>query len=201
MRFLGSSEALVSLVAKPNYRVLGPRFQKRTEEAAAAIKALGGDALAAYRDGEVVEIRLDGDTFPLAPGELEVVEAARGDLVVQGDGRFTAALDPSVSEDLRREGIARELVNRVQRLRKDADLEITDRISLWVAGPEEVVAAAEAFRGFIAGETLATAFSVSTEDQDLARCRIVREVDLEGITAQIGLSPAVGPSTGEPAQR
>jgi isoleucyl-tRNA synthetase len=190
--FLGSSEALVSLVAKPNYRVLGPRFQKRTEEAAAAIRALDGEALAAYRGGKAVEIRLNGDTYPLAPGELDVVEEAKGDLVVQGDGRFTAALDPSVTDELKREGMARELVNRVQRLRKDADLEITDRISLWVAGPEEVRTAAEAFRDFIAGETLATAFSIEAGEEDLSRCQTVREVDLDGVTAQIGLTRAAG---------
>jgi isoleucyl-tRNA synthetase len=188
--FLGSSQGLVALVAKPNYRVLGPRFQKRTEEAATAIRALSPDALSAYREGGEVEIRLGGTSYALGPEELEVVEEARGELVVQGDGRFTAALDPAITPELRREGMARELVNRIQRLRKDSGLDISDRISLGIAGSREVREAAEAFREFIAGETLATAYEVGP-DLDLAPgFDGVREVDLDGIRAQIGLSRA-----------
>ena len=190
--FLGSSEGLVSLAAKPNYRVLGPRFQNRTEEAAGAIRALDASALAEYRDGGQVEIEVGGGRFVLEPQELEVVEEARGELVVQGDGRFTAALDPSIPPHLRREGMARELVNRIQRLRKDAGLEITDRISLGIMGPGDVRVAADAFRDFIAGETLATAYAVEGEEGSLASYQALREVDLDGIVAQIGLSRATG---------
>jgi isoleucyl-tRNA synthetase len=190
--FLGSSEALVSLVAKPNYRVLGPRFQSRTEEAARAIRALDAPTLAAFRGGNQVEIEVDGSHFVLTPEELEVVEEARGELVVQGDGRFTAALDPSISPELKREGLARELVNRIQRLRKDAGLEITDRISLSIAGPGEIREAADTFRDFIAGETLATDYTVAGEERDLTDYQALREVDLDGVLAQIGLSRAAG---------
>jgi isoleucyl-tRNA synthetase len=188
--FLGSSEGLVSLVARPNYRVLGPRFHKRTEEAAAAIRALPAGALAGYRAGEPVEIQVGEVAFTLNPEEMDVVEEARGDLVVQGDGRFTAALDPAITDELRQEGLARELVNRIQRLRKDSGLEITDRISLVIGGGDEVRGAGEAFREFIAGETLATAYGVGEGAEDASRHQAYREVDLDGVVAHIGLSRA-----------
>ena len=188
VRFLGSSEELVSLAAKPNYRVLGPRFQSLTEEAAGAIRALDPGTLAAYRDGERVEIQVGGSPFVLNPEELEVVEEARGELVVQGDGRFTAALDPSISPDLRSEGMARELVNRIQRLRKDAGLEITDRISLGIMGPAEVREAAGSFREFIAGETLAVGYAIEGGERSLSGYDAHREVDLDGVLAHIALS-------------
>lgn len=188
--FLGSSEGLVSLVARPNYRTLGPRFQKQTEEAAAVIRTLPEEALARYRAGEPVEIQVGGAAFTLDPEEVDVVEEAQGDLVVQGDGQFTAALDPTITEELRREGLARELVNRIQRLRKDAALEITDRISLVIGGGEEVRAAAEAFEEFIAGETLATSYGVGEGAAEASRHEACREVDLDGVTAHIGLTRA-----------
>ena len=186
--FLGSSEELVSLAAKPNYRVLGPRFQHLTEAAAGAIRALDPPTLAAYREGERVEIQVGDSRFVLNPEELDVVEEARGDLVVQGDGRFTAALDPSISPELRSEGMARELVNRIQRLRKDAGLEITDRISLGIMGPGEVREAADSFREFIAGETLAVGFEVESGEGSLSGFDAHREVDLDGVLAHIALS-------------
>jgi isoleucyl-tRNA synthetase len=190
--FLGSSEGLVSLVAKPNYRVLGPRFQKRTEEAASAIRALGSEALSAYREGKDVEITVEGQPYVLGPEELEVVEEAQGELVVQGDGRFTAALDPAITPELRSEGLARELVNRIQRLRKDSGLEITDRITLTISGSPEVRDAAEIHGEFIAGETLATEYTVGEDPRELDGFDQVREVDLDGMNGQIGLSRAGG---------
>ena len=143
---------------------------------------------ASPRDGGRVEIQVGDSRFVLNPEELEVVEEARGDLVVQGDGRFTAALDPSISPDLRSEGVARELVNRIQRLRKDTGLEITDRISLGIMGPAEVRAAADSFREFIAGETLAVGYAVEGGERSLSGYDAHREVDLAGVPAHIALS-------------
>jgi isoleucyl-tRNA synthetase len=134
-----------------------------------------------------VEIHLGKEVFTLGPEELEVVEEARGELVVQGDGRFTAALDPAITPELRLEGLARELVNRIQRLRKDSGLEITDRIALHIAGSPEIREAAEIHREFIAGETLATDYTVSADPPGMGEHGSAREVDLDGIEAQIGL--------------
>ena len=108
--------------------------------------------------------------------------------MVQGDGRYMAALDPALTPELRQEGLARELVNRIQRLRKDSGLEITDRISLVIGGSEEVREAAETFQSFISGETLATTYAVEAEGGELSRYEAVREVDLDGTVGQIGLS-------------
>jgi isoleucyl-tRNA synthetase len=185
--FLASAEGLVTLVAKPNYRILGPRFGSRTEDAAQAIRDLTPEALSSLRLGERVEVEVGGERFALESEELEVVEAAAEGLVVRGDGRFTAALDPSVDEALRKEGLSRELVNRIQRLRKDSGLEITDRISLGIFGPKEVLEAAEAYKEFIEGETLALEYRGGIEG-DLGGYHAFREVDLDGLSVQIAIS-------------
>ncbi len=189
--FLSSAEGLVGLAARPNYRLLGPRFQQRSEEAATAIRSLSAEALSAYRSGEKVEVEVGGELFALEEGEAEVVEEAREGLVVQSDGRFTAALDPTLDQSLRQEGLARELVNRIQRLRKESGLEITDRITLGVFGGEFVRAAAETFRDFIIGETLARDFQMGEVGQG-GGFEATKEVELDGHPTSIAISRLEG---------
>ena len=187
--FLSSAEDLVRLVAKPNYRSLGSRFGKTTNDAANAIRALSQEELGRHQGGAPVEISISGEAHTLLPEDLDVLREASGDLIVKAEGAFTVALDPELDDDLRSEGLARELVNRIQRLRRDAGLEITDRIELAIGGADPVRAAAETHEDFIGGETLALAVTIGA---DVAgEYPHVLDVDLDGTTAQIGLRPAV----------
>jgi isoleucyl-tRNA synthetase len=181
----------VSLEARPNYRALGPRFGKGTNDAANAIRALPEAALAAYRAGEAVTFELDGATHPLEPGDLEVVEGAEGDLVVRSENGHVAALDPTLDDELRAEGMARELVNRIQRLRKDSGLEVTDRIRLGIFGADEVRGPAEAWREFIAGETLAAEVVVAADP--VGAWDGEQAVDLDGVPAHVALTRVEAP--------
>lgn len=185
--FLTTSADLVTLVARPNFRNLGPRFGKGTQKAADTIRLLSQDDLARYREGAEVAVTVDDVTHVLQEGDLEVAQEAQGDLVVKGEGRFTVALDPELDDDLRAEGIARELVNRIQRLRKDAGLEITDRVELLISGPDDVLGAARAFQDFIAGETLSV--SVGVGDGASSDFPHTRDVDLDGVPARLALRP------------
>jgi isoleucyl-tRNA synthetase len=186
--FLSSAEGLVSLVARPNFRALGPRFGKVTNEAANAIRGLSQTDLSRYRDGGEVSIEVAGSTHQLAHGDLEIAQEASSGLIVKGEGGYTVALDPTLDEELVAEGVARELVNRIQRLRKDAGLEITDRIVLAIGGPDAIKAAADRHQSFIGGETLALAVRVagSVSDREFPH---VRDVDIDGTPATIGLRP------------
>jgi isoleucyl-tRNA synthetase len=132
---------------------------------------------------------LDGTRHTLEEGDLEVGQEAAGNLVVKGEGAFTVALDPEVDDELRAEGVARELVNRIQRLRRDAGLEITDRIELGIGGPEVIRAAAGDHLDFICGETLARRVGVVEEisEGDFPN---LREVDIDGTPVWIGLRPS-----------
>src|SRR5439155_302724 len=93
--------------------------------------------------------------FEFRPEDVLVTREVVSDWAVQADGPYVAAVDPRLTDDLIQEGLARELVNRVQRLRKEAGYEYTTRIELSVAGAQEIVAAVSAFQGFVEGETLA----------------------------------------------
>ncbi len=184
--FLANADELVRLVPRPNFRALGPRFGKKTNDAANALRALPQEALAEYRNGGEVEFEVDGASHTVEEDDLEIVQEALGDLIVKGEGATTIALDPALDGELIAEGIARELVNRIQRLRKDAGLEITDRIDLLIAGPDEVREAATRHRDFIGGETLAPALLVEGDISDPAWPH-VRDVDLDGTPAKIAL--------------
>ena len=189
--FARDAAELVRLEARPNFRTLGPRFQRHSNAAAGAIRALGQEELRAWGRGEPVSITVDGAEHPVGPNDLEVAEVARGGLVVRAANGFTAALDPALDDELRAEGLARELVNRVQRLRKDSGLEVTDRIRLAISGPEGVRAAAARHRGFIAGETLAVEVVMGREEDGTPEAYANRrEVAFDGTRAVIALARA-----------
>jgi isoleucyl-tRNA synthetase len=183
VRFLDAAEDLVTLEGAPNFRALGQRFGSRTQEAAAAVRALSSDALSAFRAGEQVVIEVDGESHDLQPDELEVRQVARGELAVESGDGFTVALDPAIDEGLRLEGIARELVNRIQRLRRDAELDVSDRIRLWIAGDGDVQAALDRHADYVKDQVLAVALEPGAPPGDA----IEREVDLDGVGARIAL--------------
>jgi isoleucyl-tRNA synthetase len=132
-------------------------------------------------------VRADGETYTLSGDELDVVQGAKGDFVVQSEGGFTLALDPTLTPELRAEGLARELVNRVQKLRKDTGLEVSDRIRLGVFGGAELLDAAGRNGEMVMGETLATEIETGPGPQ-ADGYEAVREVDLDGVTATIALA-------------
>ena len=182
--FAGSADDLVRFTAKGNFRVLGKRFGKATPAAAAAIEALSSQQLQAFERGEPVTVVVDGTEHALLPDDVVLTRSAAGDLVVAGDGEYVAAVDPALTPELRKEGLARELVSRIQRLRKDAGLAVSDRIRLGVGGVVEVREAAREHLAWISGEVLATAFDV--EDSEAAPS-LSAAVDLDGFAAWITL--------------
>ena len=191
--FVREASDLVRFEPRPNFRALGPRFQRHSNAAAAAIRALSQVQLRAWSRGEEVSIVVNGADHPLGTDDLEVAEVARGDLVLRAASGFTAAIDPALDDELRAEGLARELVNRVQRLRKESGLDVTDRIRLAISGPEGVRAAASRHEAFIAGETLAVEVAVAGEDDGAsAGYTNHREVAFDGTRAAIALARAGG---------
>jgi isoleucyl-tRNA synthetase len=187
VRFLTGAEDLVTLKAVPNFRVLGKRFGGRTQEAAQAIRELSAEALQRIRSGADVAIAVDGAQHQLSGEDLNVHEEARGDLIVESDAGFTIALDPTLDDDLRREGLARELVNRIQRTRKDGGLKVSDRIRLGIEGAEPVLEAVRAHREYISSETLAVEVTIGG-DATQTGYAVFNTVDLDGLTAGIGIT-------------
>lgn len=187
IRFLDDARELIALRAEPNFAAIGPRFGARTQAVADAIRSLPEDRLRDY-DGGTLAIVVEGEGVELDAGEFELREAPRGELAVETGDEITVALDPTMDEELRREGLARELVSRIQRLRRDAGLDVADRIRLGIAGSPDVVDAASRYGRYIARETLARELEIEAEDVAADRYRAVRVVDIDGVEAKIGLA-------------
>jgi isoleucyl-tRNA synthetase len=189
VEFARTGDALVRLEAKPNFRALGGKFGKATPLAARAVQALDGDALRRFVQGEALAVTVEGQTHTLDAEDLTILRRASGALVVQEENGFLAALDPTVTPELRREGLARELVSRVQRLRKDSGLAVSDRIVLYVGGDADVQAAVKAHEAWVGGEVLATRVEWrgdgATDDQ-----ATMQAVELDGAAAGIAITKA-----------
>jgi isoleucyl-tRNA synthetase len=184
--FASSSDALVTLRAKANFRALGKRFGKKTPLAAAAVGAFTSAELLAFESGKPLAITVEGETHELTADDLEILKSAAGDLMVQESAGFVTAIDPAITESLRLEGLAREIVSRVQRMRKDAALAVSDRIRLAVTGDAQVRAAVSSHGAWIAHEVLA---SELVGDSDSLQDHLAAEtLDLDGVTVRVAFT-------------
>jgi isoleucyl-tRNA synthetase len=185
VEFATSGDTLVTLEAKPNFRSLGKKFGKATPLAAQAVAAFGAEPLRAFERGEPLVVTVDGESHELGVDDLTIIRRASGELAVQEDGGFFAAIDAAVTPELRREGLARELISRVQRMRKETGLAVSDRIALVVAGGEEIAAVVEAHGAWIAAEVLATELELVNDDTSSTERQAI---DLDGITAYVAIT-------------
>lgn len=146
---------------KPNFKTLGKKYGKQMKEIAAAVNA--------FTQAQIGEVEKNGQIIlPLPSGEVVVeltdVEIATEDMpgwLVANEGVLTIALDIEVNEELRQEGIARELVNRIQNIRKSIGLEITDKICVQVEKQDDINAAVEAHNEYISSQVLATSLTLA----------------------------------------
>jgi isoleucyl-tRNA synthetase len=181
---VASDTDLVRLRAKANFRSLGKRYGKRTPAVAAAAGRLAADQLRELEQGRPAELDLEGERVSYLPEDVVVEREVASDWLVGSDGPFVAALDPALTEPLRHEGVAREVVNRVQRLRKEAGYVYTDRIALWLEGAGAVAAAVRVHADFIQGETLARSLTIGSR---APAPDLEQQVDIDGQGVVVGV--------------
>ena len=161
VRYVSEAEELGRFEIKPNYRTLGPRFGKQMPQVAAAVAALEPGRL---REGGRSGINVDGSEHEIGPDDVQIVLQPLEGYQVERAGTHAVALNLELDEDLRREGLAREVVHAVQGARKNAGLNVEDRISLTLGGDDELLDATRAHQEYVAGETLATAVTFDGAD-------------------------------------
>jgi isoleucyl-tRNA synthetase len=184
LEFVSDEAELVSYDVKPNYRTLGPRFGKLMPQAAAAVEALDPAAVADAAAGDrKLGVNVDGAEHELGPDDVSLVMRPLEGYLVEAESGRAVALALELDDELRREGLAREIVHAVQSARREAGLEITDRIQLALAGDDELLEAARAHEGYVAGETLATSV---TYDGDRAGAA----TEIDGRRLRIGVERA-----------
>jgi len=196
---VGSDGDLVKLRGKANFRTLGKVYGKDTPRAAAAVADLSVECLRSLEAGESVEARAaGGETFRYRPEDVVVEREVLTDWLVQSDGPYVVALDPALTPQLKQEGIAREVVSRIQRLRKEAGYDYADRIATSMNGSAEVLAAVRAHSAFIIGETLTRKLVLA---EDLPAAEVRETVDVDGLQVAISLARFPGKPEGVPVPR
>jgi isoleucyl-tRNA synthetase len=156
LRFVSAADELSTVEVKPNYRALGPRFGAQMPTVAAAIAGLDGSRVAtAVREGHNVTVAVGGHEHELEPSDVLLAMKPIEGYEVEREASHAVALELTLDDELRVEGWAREIVHAVQAARRDAGLEVTDRISLELGGDSELLAAARSHEPYVTGETLA----------------------------------------------
>jgi isoleucyl-tRNA synthetase len=180
LRMADSAEELFDLRVKPNLRVLGPRLGKRLPQVTAALAQADAAALVAQArsDGSVVLRPDDGEPLRLALDDLLIETVAPDGYQVEQDGGWAVALRTAVDQELREEGLVRELVHAVQLSRKNADLRIEDTIDVALTLPAELRGLAERHAAYIRSETLASAMSLDGGEREYTETARVEGADV-----------------------
>ncbi len=156
--FRENEEDLVEYSAKANFRVLGKTLGKNMKAAAARIETLSMQEVQSLVEGATLSLDMDFGTLELTNESVVVQRTEKENLKVLNEGSLTVALDPEMTDELRAEGLIRDLIRSVQNLRKETGLEVTDRIHLYVNGPEEVEEAVNTYQDRLMEETLAVSW-------------------------------------------
>jgi isoleucyl-tRNA synthetase len=179
-----SDTDLVRLKAKPNFRSLGKRYGKDTPKAAGAAARLSQDQLRALEAGQPATLEGDGASYAYLPEDIVVEREVVTSWPTESDGPFVVALDSQLTDELKAEGFAREVVSQVQRARKDAGYEFTTRIELAIDGANGEVTSLEAHTAFIKEETLARELLLGSR---LPAADLEQEIDIDGHKVTIGV--------------
>lgn len=161
IKFVDNDGGMLVKRIKPDFKKLGPKFGKSMKAVAKALESASQqDILALERNGHIT-LNIDGTPANVEAADVEIISEDIPGWLVTNDGNITVALDITVTDDLKREGIARELVNRIQNIRKGRDFDITDRIDITIAPNDAVEAALETYRDYIMKQVLAATLDVA----------------------------------------
>ena len=148
-----ASDILVKQI-KPNFKVLGPRFGQDMKAVANVVNNFTADDIKKIEQKGILDVQINGKSITLERGDVEITSQDIEGWLVASQGALTVALDVTLTDELKKEGIARELVNRIQNLRKDSGYELTDRIVVQFQKDEQIINAINKNLDYIKTETL-----------------------------------------------
>ncbi len=160
MKFVDNAAGILVKRVKPDFKKLGPRYGKIMKLLAAAIAAMSQPDIAEFEKNGSFTFDIDGQQATIEKGDVEVISEDIPGWLVANEGNLTVALDITVTDELRREGVARELVNRIQNIRKTSGFDITDKIDVYIASNEETDQAVKEYRDYMSRQVLANTFEI-----------------------------------------
>jgi isoleucyl-tRNA synthetase len=180
VEYLDDTSSILVKKIKPDFKSLGPRYGKLMKELGNAISGLSQKDIAAFEAASSFELTAGGQQIRLTMEDVEIISEDIPGWQVANEGKLTVALDVTVTDELRYEGIAREFVNRIQNLRKDSGFDVTDKIKVLIGDNEFVREAVRRHAGYIASQTLATEVVLSDDPGNHAR-----DIEIDDVVVKI----------------
>ncbi len=184
VEYIDDTASILVKKIKPNFKTLGPRYGKLMKEISNAITALTPQEIVSFENKGNHPVTINGQEIILTSEDVEIISEDIPGWQVANDGRLTVALDITVSDELRNEGIAREFVNRIQNIRKDNGFDVTDKITVYIEDIEFVREAVNRHSAYIGSQTLATTVSLSGNISG----DNVREVEIDEVSVKVSVS-------------
>ncbi|MBQ0063057.1 MAG: isoleucine--tRNA ligase [Prevotella sp.] len=166
LKFIDAGGVLVKKV-KCNFRIMGKKFGKQMKDVANAVTALTQEQIAELEAKESLSLTVGTEDVVIDVNDVEIINQDIPGWLVANEGNVTVALEVELTEELRQEGMAREIINRVQNMRKEKGLEITDRIAITIQSNPQTDAAIDAFRQYITTQVLADSITIADNDGDI----------------------------------
>lgn len=184
LKFVDNAAGILVKKIKPDFKKLGPRYGKIMKALAAAIQTMSQDEINAFEKAGTYTLTVEGQEAVIERADVEIISEDIPGWLVANDGRLTVALDITVTENLRKEGLARELVNRIQNLRKSNGFDITDKITVTVLSSDVMDEAIKDFNSYIANQVLAVSVEITDVISDAT------ELDFEDFRLSVRIEKA-----------
>lgn len=182
IKFVTDEGNLIIKSAKPNFRALGPKLGKNINLAKTVIAEIPSDELTKFENGETIEIEVAGSKIELNEGDIEIVTSDMPGLISDDEFGMKIGINTELTEELVEEGFSREIVNRIQNMRKEADFDVVDRISLYVSSNENVIKLIKKQENYISKETLSDNVMYKEADGDYSK-----SIEINGDNIKIGI--------------
>ena len=183
-KFVDNEAGVLVKRVKPDFKKLGPKFGKTMKAVAAAITSMSQQEIASLEKNGSITLNVDGNDAVIEAIDVEIISEDIPGWLVANEGNITIALDVTITDDLKQEGIARDIVNRVQNIRKSRDYDITDKINLVFAPNTDTDAAINAYGEYIARQVLATSIVVG----DITGLDGVETLEIDEIKVDVSIT-------------
>ena len=183
-KFVDNEAGVLVKRVKPDFKKLGPKFGKTMKAVAAAITSMSQQDIASLEKNGNITLNVDGNDALIEAVDVEIISEDIPGWLVANEGNITIALDVTITDELKQEGIARDIVNRIQNIRKSRDYDITDKINLVFAPNTDTDAAINAYSDYIARQVLATSITIG----DVAGLEGVETLEIDEIKVDVSIT-------------
>ena len=183
VEYIDDTSGILVKKIKPNFKVLGPKYGRLMKEISNAVSALTQPEITSFENSGSYSFNINSNAVELTLDDVEIISEDIPGWQVANDGRLTVALDITVTDDLKYEGIAREFVNRIQNIRKESGFDVTDKITVLIEDHDLIREAVNRHSSYIGSQTLATAVSVVPS----VAGKNIREIDIDDVMVRISV--------------